>query len=150
MKLGEVHQYTLFSAHASFDLNHSQWGTYLWCDVTCLFINRTGKNNWTTCSDSILLESLSCYSVLLVQHIFRRARVDLWWEEKRKNIARVADILKEDQWSLCKLIAEWTGIPKTIVQQILHEDFQKWKLCTWFVPRALTTEQKEQRLTTAP
>ncbi len=35
------------------------------------------------------------------------------------------------------------GIPKTIVQQILLEDLQKWKLCTWFVPRALTVEQKE-------
>ncbi len=39
-----------------------------------------------------------------------------------ENIARVADILKEDRRSLCRLIAEWTGIPKTIVQQILCED----------------------------
>ncbi len=43
----------------------------------------------------------------------------------RKNIARVADILKEDHRSLCRLVSEWTGIPKTIVQQILHEDL--WK-----------------------
>ncbi len=30
-----------------------------------------------------------------------------------KNIARVADILKEDRRSSCRLIAEWTGISKT-------------------------------------
>ncbi len=26
----------------------------------------------------------------------------------RKNIARIANIFKEDLWSLCRLIAEWT------------------------------------------
>ncbi len=36
------------------------------------------------------------------------------------------------------------GIPKTIVQQILREDLQKWKLCLQFVLHALTAEQKEQ------
>ncbi len=63
-----------------------------------------------------------------------------------KNIARIADILKEDDRYLCRLIAEWMGIPKTTVQQILCEDLQKWKLCTWFVPHALTAKQKEQCL----
>ncbi len=57
-----------------------------------------------------------------------------------KNIAPVANILKEDRRSLCKLIAEWTGIPKTIVQQILHEDLQEWKLRVLFVPHALIAE----------
>ncbi len=63
-----------------------------------------------------------------------------------KNIARIADILKEDRQSSCRLKAEWTGIPKTIMQQILHEDLQKWKLCVRFVSDALTAEQKEQCL----
>ncbi len=61
-----------------------------------------------------------------------------------ENIARVADILKEDRRSLCKLIAEWTGILKTTVQPILHEDLQKRKLCVWFVQHALIAKQKEQ------
>ncbi len=43
----------------------------------------------------------------------------------RKNIACVADILKEDRRSLHRLIAERMGIPKTIVQEILCEDLQK-------------------------
>ncbi len=39
-----------------------------------------------------------------------------------ENIACVADTLKEDCQSSCRFITEWTGIPKTIVQQILRED----------------------------
>ncbi len=64
----------------------------------------------------------------------------------RKNIAHIADISKENHRFSCRLIAEWTGIPKTIVQQILRENLQKWKLCLQFVPQASTAEQKEQRL----
>ncbi len=57
----------------------------------------------------------------------------------RENIACVADILKDHQ-SLCRLTAEWIGIPKTIVRQILCEDLQNWKLCVQFVPQALPAE----------
>ncbi len=64
----------------------------------------------------------------------------------RESVARVADILKEDRRSLYRFIEERTGIPKTIVQQILRENLQKWKLCVWFVHHALTAERKEQSL----
>ncbi len=40
----------------------------------------------------------------------------------RENIARVADILKQDRRSSCKLRAERIEIPKIIVQQIQCED----------------------------
>ncbi len=63
-----------------------------------------------------------------------------------KNIARIVNILKEDHWSLYRLIAEWMRIPNTIVQQVLRKALQKWKRCVWFVPHALTAKQKEQRL----
>ncbi len=32
-----------------------------------------------------------------------------------KNITCIADILKEDRQSLCRVVVEWTGIPKTFV-----------------------------------
>ncbi len=38
------------------------------------------------------------------------------------------------------------GIPKTIKQQILSEDLQKWKLHMRFVSHAFTAKQKEQCL----
>ncbi len=37
----------------------------------------------------------------------------------RRNIARIADIFKEDRLSLCRLKVEQMGIPKTIAQQSL-------------------------------
>ncbi len=63
-----------------------------------------------------------------------------------ENIVRIADILKEDRRSSCRLIAEWIGIPKIIVQQILREDLQKRTLCARFVLHTLTAELKERRL----
>ncbi len=57
-----------------------------------------------------------------------------------RTCENVADILKEDRHTSCRLIAEWLGIPKTIVQQILREDLQKLKLCVWFVSHALTAK----------
>ncbi len=64
----------------------------------------------------------------------------------RKNIARVADILKEDRQSSCRLIAGRMEIRKAIVQQILCGDLQKRELCTWFVLHVLTAKQKDKRL----
>ncbi len=63
-----------------------------------------------------------------------------------ENIACIANILKEDCRPLYRLTAERTGIPKTIVQQILRKDWHKSKHCVWFVPHTLTAKQKEQRL----
>ncbi len=60
-----------------------------------------------------------------------------------ENIAPIADILKEDRWSSCKLKPERRGIPKTTLQQIL-QDLQNWKLFGWFVLHSLTAKQKEQ------
>ncbi len=59
-------------------------------------------------------------------------------DEQRNGIAHVANILKEDRRSSHRLIAEWKGIPKTIVQQILCKDLQKRKLCTRFVSHVWT------------
>ncbi len=65
----------------------------------------------------------------------------------RKNIARVVDILMEDRWSSCRLIAEQMGIPRTVVQQILRENLQKWKLCVWFVPHPMTNRMNSALIT---
>ncbi len=63
----------------------------------------------------------------------------------RKNVANIADTLKDDRQSLCRHTTGWMGIPKTIVQQILHEDLQKWEFCVLFMLHALTAKQKKQR-----
>ncbi len=64
----------------------------------------------------------------------------------RENIARIADILKEDRRSFYRLITKWTRIPKTIVQKILCEDLQKWKLCFGLCHMHWQPNKKNQRL----
>jgi hypothetical protein len=45
------------------------------------------------------------------------------------------------------MIAESLNIPKTVALRILKENLGKRKLCARFVPHPLTTEQREDRVT---
>lgn len=63
-----------------------------------------------------------------------------------ENVARVADALKADRNTSCRLIEEQTGIPKSTAQRIIRQDLQKKKICARFVPHALTSEQRKQRV----
>ncbi len=63
-----------------------------------------------------------------------------------ENNARVTVVLKDDHCVSCRMIAERTGIPKTIVHRILSDDLKKQKLFAQFMLHALTAEQREQRV----
>jgi len=45
------------------------------------------------------------------------------------------------------MIAEFFNIPKTVVLQILKEDLRERKLIARFVPHSLTSEKREDRVT---
>uniref|UniRef100_A0A2S2QJL3 Mos1 transposase HTH domain-containing protein n=1 Tax=Sipha flava TaxID=143950 RepID=A0A2S2QJL3_9HEMI len=66
-----------------------------------------------------------------------------------ENIACALAVLNEHRNANCRLMKELTDILKTIVQRIIREDLRKRKLCTRFVPRALTTEQRQRRVSHA-
>ena len=63
------------------------------------------------------------------------------------NVPAVADLVKNDSRITSRMIAESLNIPKTVVLQILKEDLGKRKLFARFVPRSLTPEQREDRIT---
>jgi len=63
------------------------------------------------------------------------------------NITAFADFVENDSRIASRMIAESLNIPKTVVLRILKEDLGKRKLCTRFVPRSLTAEQREDRIT---
>jgi len=64
------------------------------------------------------------------------------------NIAALADLVKNDRRIASRMIAESLNIPKTVVVlRILKEDLRRRKLCARFVPRSLTPEQREDRVT---
>jgi ribosomal protein S25 len=55
-----------------------------------------------------------------------------------ENIAAIDKMVKEDRHVTSRLIADTLGIPKTVVLWILRVDLKKQKLCSRFVPHALT------------
>jgi len=61
--------------------------------------------------------------------------------------AAVADLVKNYCRIASRMIAESLNIPKTVVLWILKEDLGNRKLCARFVPRCLTPEQREDRVT---
>jgi len=63
-----------------------------------------------------------------------------------ENIAAVADLVKNGRRIATRMIAESLNIPKTVVLRILKEDLGKRKLCARFVPPSLTSEQREDRV----
>jgi len=54
---------------------------------------------------------------------------------------------QKDHRIASRMIAESFNIPKTVVLQILKEDLGRRKLCARFVPYSLTSEQREDRVT---
>ena len=60
------------------------------------------------------------------------------------NIAAVDKMVKEDRKVTSRLIVDTLGIQKTGVLRILKEYLKKRKLCSTFVPYALTREQMEE------
>ena len=54
------------------------------------------------------------------------------------NIAAVDKAVKEDRNVTSRLTADTLGIPNTVVLRILREDLEKLKVCSRFVPHALT------------
>jgi len=63
------------------------------------------------------------------------------------NIAAVADMVKNDHRIASRMIAESLNIPKTVVLRILKEDLGKRKLCAHVVPYSLTSDLREDRVT---
>jgi len=67
-------------------------------------------------------------------------------ERGGRNIAAVADLVKNDRLIASRMTAESWNILKTVVLWILKEDLGKRKLCARFVPHSLTLEQRKDRV----
>jgi hypothetical protein len=63
------------------------------------------------------------------------------------NIAAVADLIKNDHRIALRMIAEFSNFLQTVVLRILEENLGYRKLYALFVPNSLTTEQREDRVT---
>jgi len=63
-----------------------------------------------------------------------------------ENVEYVRRLLTEDLRTTLQMIADLLNIGKETVRQIVTEDLGKRRICARFVPHALTTEQKQERV----
>ena len=63
-----------------------------------------------------------------------------------ENMESVHRLLTEDHRTTLQMIADHLNIGKETVRRIVTEDLGKRKICAIFVPHALTTEQKQERV----
>jgi len=63
-----------------------------------------------------------------------------------ENMESVRRLLTEDRLTTLQMIADRLNIGKEAVRWIVTEDLGKRKICARFVPHALTTDQKQERV----
>ena len=64
-----------------------------------------------------------------------------------ENIAKVCQIVRENRRLPVRSIAEQVNIDRETVRKILAEDLDMRKVCAKMVPKELTEEQKQRRVT---
>jgi len=67
--------------------------------------------------------------------------------ELKKNIAKIHQTVSEDRRLTVMSIAEQVNIDRETVRKILTEDLDIRKVCAKMVPKELTKEQKQRRVT---
>jgi hypothetical protein len=61
-------------------------------------------------------------------------------------VAKVKAVLDSDRRQSVRLITHQVGLPKSIVHEIVTTELQIRKICAKLVPKVLTDEQKENRV----
>jgi len=64
-----------------------------------------------------------------------------------ENVAKINQIVRENHRLAVKSIAEQVNIDREKVRKILTEDLDMRKVCAKIVPKELTEEQKQKRVT---
>jgi len=64
-----------------------------------------------------------------------------------ENIAKICQIVRENRWLTIRNIAEQVNIDRETIRKILTEDLDIRKVCAKMIPKELTEEQKQRRVT---
>ena len=97
--------------------------------------------------------AMSCANVYRWYACFRDGREDVKDDARSgrpstartdKNVESVHRLLTEDRRTILQVIADRLNTGKETVRQIVTIDLGKRRICTRFVPHALTTEQKQE------
>jgi len=64
-----------------------------------------------------------------------------------ENNAKIRQIVRENCWLTVRSITEQVNIDRETVRKVLTEDLDMRKVCAKMVPKELTEEQKQRRVT---
>ena len=103
-------------------------------------------------------DALSKTQVFRWHKAFREGREDFEDEQRigrplshtSDNVAMVKAVFDSDRRLSVRLIADQVGLPKSIVHEIVTTELQMRKVCAKLVPKILTDEQKENRVSISP
>ena len=62
------------------------------------------------------------------------------------NVEKISQLLLQNRYLSLRMLADEVNIIKDTVRNIVVEDLRKRKICSRFVPRSLTPEQKDRRI----
>ena len=97
-------------------------------------------------------DCLACIQVFEWFKRFKKGREDIGNDQRPShpstsktdaNIEKVREIVRQNRRLRIQAVAALFNIDKETVRQILHNNFNKKKVCSKLVPRLLTPEQKE-------
>jgi len=100
-------------------------------------------------------DALSKAQVFRWHKAFREGREDFEDEQRigrpstshtSDNVAKAKVVLESDRRVSVRLIADQVGLPKSIVHEIFTTELQMRKVCVKLLPKVLTDEQKENRV----
>ncbi|XP_011859854.1 PREDICTED: putative uncharacterized protein FLJ37770 [Vollenhovia emeryi] len=121
----------------------------------CVGLGKSGTETLAMIRQVFGSDSLSQTAVFKWHKLFKDGRESV--EDKPRagrpstsrtddNVQRVRDVLNSNRRLSVRMIADQIGIDKMIVHTIITEDLAIRKICAKFVPKVLTDDQKQRRV----
>nr|XP_012143528.1 PREDICTED: putative uncharacterized protein FLJ37770 [Megachile rotundata] len=122
----------------------------------CVKLNKSATETFNMIHQAYKDDSMSRTSVFEWHKNFKDGREDDEDEQRVErpsssrsdtNVDKVREILNSDRRLSIRLIAQELNLTKSTIHSIVTEDLQMRKVCAKLVPKVLTEEQKERRVT---
>lgn len=122
----------------------------------CVRLNKTATDTLTMIQEAFKEDAMSRAMVFVWHKRFKDGRQHVEDDDRSgrpstsrtdDNVTRVRDLLNTDRRLSTRLVADELGLSQSTVWRIVTDDLQMRKVCAKLVPKILSPEQKERRLT---
>uniref|UniRef100_A0A8C3CU13 Mos1 transposase HTH domain-containing protein n=1 Tax=Cairina moschata TaxID=8855 RepID=A0A8C3CU13_CAIMO len=120
----------------------------------CVKLSKTGKETHNMIKEAYGDAAMGRSGVFGWHKLFREGRERVEDDDRSRrpstsktneNVSRVENLLNCDRRMSVRMIADDLSIPQTQVFEMVKENLAMRKVCTMFVPRVLSEEQKANR-----